>query len=82
MPSPSGNATGSVCRLDIMLPQYYALRGWDAETGYPSEATLARLGLGGALERVQAAVPSGAAAAVYAGLGWAAPYTGPVIDEL
>ncbi|MBI2975449.1 MAG: aldehyde ferredoxin oxidoreductase family protein [Chloroflexi bacterium] len=82
MPSPSGNATGSVCRLDIMLPEYYALRGWDAGTGYPSEATLARLGLGEVLDRIRAADSSGAAAAVYAGLGWAAPYTGPVIDEL
>lgn len=43
-PAPSGSAKGLVCRLDVMLPDYYKLRGWD-ETGVPTAATLTRLGL-------------------------------------
>jgi len=27
------------------LERYYALRGWDRETGLPTEATLRRLGM-------------------------------------
>ncbi|MEA1977180.1 MAG: aldehyde ferredoxin oxidoreductase family protein [Chloroflexota bacterium] len=81
-PSPSGNATGSVCRIDLMLPEYYSLRGWDAETGFPFEETLERLGLADAEDRVQKSVVSGAAQAVYDKLGWATPYTGPVMDDL
>lgn len=45
-PAPSGAAKGLVCRLDVMLPMYYQLRGWD-ETGVPSSETLGRLGLSG-----------------------------------
>jgi aldehyde:ferredoxin oxidoreductase len=33
-------------RLDIMLDEYYRLRGWDQESGRPTEATLRHLGLG------------------------------------
>ena len=44
VPAPSGTAKGKVCELDIMLPEYYALRGWSA-AGVPTEETLARLGL-------------------------------------
>lgn len=43
-PAPSGAAEGLVCRLDVMLPEYYKLRGWDA-SGVPEAATLSRLGL-------------------------------------
>ena len=82
VPSPSGNAKGSVCHLDVMLPEYYALRGWDPETGLPLPETLARLGLGEAVVRIQKAVTSGTAQAIYANLGWAAPYTGPIVDDL
>jgi aldehyde:ferredoxin oxidoreductase len=82
IPSPSGNAKGRVCRLDVMLPEYYALRGWDAETGLPRRETLARLGLADAWERIEHAFASGSAQRVRANLGWAEPYTGPVVDEL
>ncbi len=44
-PCPSGVAEGRVAELDIMLPEYYQLRGW-SENGSPTEQTLDRLGLG------------------------------------
>ncbi len=81
VPSPSGNAKGSVCQLDVMLADYYALRGWDPDTGFPHQETLDRLGLAEAWEAIRDDVGSGAAKAVRAELGWAAPYTGPVVDE-
>ena len=43
-PAPSGPAKGQVARLGDMLPQYYALRGWNAQ-GVPLPTTLNRLGL-------------------------------------
>ncbi|MFQ5785084.1 MAG: aldehyde ferredoxin oxidoreductase family protein [Alphaproteobacteria bacterium] len=43
-PAPSGTAKGRVAELGKMLPEYYALRGWDAN-GVPTNETLARLGL-------------------------------------
>lgn len=43
-PAPSGVGKGRVCRLDVMLPDYYRLRGWD-ENGAPTPETLQRLGL-------------------------------------
>jgi aldehyde:ferredoxin oxidoreductase len=82
VPSPSGNAKGSVCHIDVMLPEYYALRGWDPESGFPLPETLARLGLEDAWARIQEAIASGAARALYANLGWAPPYTGPKVDDL
>ena len=45
-PCPAGVAAGRVAELDVMLPEYYALRGWTAD-GVPEPATLARLGLSG-----------------------------------
>jgi aldehyde:ferredoxin oxidoreductase len=45
-PSPSGNARGEVIDLEPMLDEYYALRGWDVNTGVPQSETLRRLGLG------------------------------------
>jgi len=44
-PSPSMAAKGNVCRLEPMLEDYYRLRGWDAETGYPTRDKLMELGL-------------------------------------
>ena len=41
--SPS-NPLLKVAELDVMLPEYYALRGW-GEDGVPSKETLDRLGL-------------------------------------
>lgn len=43
-PCPGGVAKGQVAQLDIMLPEYYQLRGWN-DMGQPSPETLTRLGL-------------------------------------
>ena len=43
-PAPSGTAKGKVCELEMMLKEYYQLRGWGAD-GVPTEDTLDRLGL-------------------------------------
>ena len=40
----TGPAEGKVCGLDVMLPEYYSLRGWSAD-GVPSSQTLERLGV-------------------------------------
>lgn len=39
-----GPSKGEVARLDVMLPEYYNLRGWTAE-GIPTEETKEKLGL-------------------------------------
>ncbi len=44
-PLESGNAAGYAPDVDAMLRHYYRVRGWDEETGLPTPATLARLGL-------------------------------------
>jgi aldehyde:ferredoxin oxidoreductase len=43
-PAKTGPAKGLVNGLDRMKPEYYKIRGWDAN-GVPEKATLARLGL-------------------------------------
>jgi aldehyde:ferredoxin oxidoreductase len=43
-PMKGGPHQGNVNRLDMMLPQYYAGRGWD-ENGVPTADKLAELGL-------------------------------------
>ena len=43
-PAKTGPAKGLVNGIDKMLPEYYELRGWDAE-GVPKKDTLQRLGL-------------------------------------
>ena len=43
-PADVGTAKGLVCRLDEMLPEYYAINGWDAD-GVPTGETLGRLGI-------------------------------------
>jgi aldehyde:ferredoxin oxidoreductase len=40
----TGPAKGLVSRLDVMLPEYYELRGWSAE-GVPGPEILSRLGV-------------------------------------
>lgn len=40
----TGPQKGAVSKLDVMLPEYYAARGWTAE-GVPTPGTHARLGL-------------------------------------
>ncbi|MGR3914905.1 MAG: aldehyde ferredoxin oxidoreductase family protein [Gammaproteobacteria bacterium] len=43
-PLPSGFAKGGVTELDVLLPEYYKLRGWDAN-GVPRKQKLQALGL-------------------------------------
>ncbi len=81
VPSTSGNANGSICHLDTMLSDYYPLRGWDPGTGLPFPETLERLGLKEAILRVQAAVESGSAKAIYQKLGWEQPVIEKAGDE-
>jgi aldehyde:ferredoxin oxidoreductase len=44
-PRPSGSAEGNLPDMEVMLPIYYQLRGWD-ESGRPTAQRLAELGLG------------------------------------
>jgi Aldehyde:ferredoxin oxidoreductase len=43
-PVVEGPSKGEVHRLDVLLPEYYSVRGWDAN-GIPTEETLKNLGL-------------------------------------
>jgi aldehyde:ferredoxin oxidoreductase len=43
-PIKTGPAKGEVNHLDQMLPEYYAMRGWD-EVGVPTKAKLKELAL-------------------------------------
>jgi aldehyde:ferredoxin oxidoreductase len=47
-PSPARGARGEVAHAEELLDEYYALRGWDAARGWPTAATLGRLGLASA----------------------------------
>ncbi len=44
-PLPEGNSRNRVAQIDVMLPEYYKLRGWDEE-GNPTKKTLERLEIG------------------------------------
>lgn len=44
-PMPEGPGKGQIVDLEPMLQDYYTLRGWDLETGLPTEKTLKRLSL-------------------------------------
>jgi aldehyde:ferredoxin oxidoreductase len=52
-----GGTEGHVPDLARLLDEYYAVRGWEAESGRPAPATLARLGL----DSLPAAARAGAA---------------------
>jgi aldehyde:ferredoxin oxidoreductase len=43
-PLPDGPQKGAVVRLDVLIPEYYKVRGWD-ENGKPTEAKKQELGL-------------------------------------
>lgn len=43
-PIPAGPAKGKVAELDVMLPQYYEVRGWDEE-GVPTDEKLEELSI-------------------------------------
>jgi len=45
--APLGPSAGQVVELDMMLDEYYSVRGWDLKTGLPLKETLERLGLSG-----------------------------------
>ena len=49
-PMPSGPSAGQVFEQNILLPDYYKVRGWDIETGIPSKSKLKELGLEFALK--------------------------------
>ena len=51
-PSRSGHAIGQVLDLEVMLDEYYRLRGWDPATGIPTAATLRAVGLEDAAKRL------------------------------
>ena len=53
-PSPSAGAKGQIAHAEEMLDEYYALRGWDPELGWPTRTTLTRLGLSEIAERLEA----------------------------
>ncbi len=44
-PMPEGPGRGQVVNLDVMLDEYYELRGWNKETGIPTKEKLKELGL-------------------------------------
>lgn len=45
-PLPAGPSEGSVFEEEALLDDYYRARGWDLETGLPTKAKVAELGLG------------------------------------
>lgn len=45
-PVPEGPGKGQVFEADLLLKDYYRARGWDLQTGIPTEAKLRELGLG------------------------------------
>ncbi len=45
LPEGSGPSMGSVLELEPMLDEYYRSRGWDVETGLPTDEKLDELGL-------------------------------------
>ena len=55
-PMPDGPAKGRVVELDVMLPEFYQLRGWD-ENGAPTDAKLAELGMACCCIETKAAIP-------------------------
>jgi aldehyde:ferredoxin oxidoreductase len=44
-PIPEGQQEGHVPNMEKMLPEYYAIRGWDSATGKPSKKRLESLGM-------------------------------------
>ncbi len=53
-PLPDGPAKGRVINLEPMLDEYYELRGWEKETGYPKRSKLLELGLGDVASELEA----------------------------
>ena len=55
-PRPDGSAGGNLPDLDLMLPVYYKLRGWD-ENGRPTSERLQAVGLGTLVARESSHTP-------------------------
>ena len=53
-PIVEGPTKGEVHELDVLLPEYYSVRGWD-EDGIPTEDTLRKLGLDEYIGSIEAA---------------------------
>ncbi|MHB1654717.1 MAG: aldehyde ferredoxin oxidoreductase C-terminal domain-containing protein, partial [Desulfitobacteriaceae bacterium] len=53
-PLPEGPSKGSVHESDLMLDEYFKARGWDVETGIPTEGTLRRLDLEAVIDKFKA----------------------------
>ncbi len=54
-PMPEGPGRGQVVDLERMLDEYYELRGWDLETGFPTRERLEELGLSDVAEELAGA---------------------------
>ena len=54
LPQDSNLAAGMVFENDPLLSEYYAFRGWDLETGWPTEKKLRDLDLGFVVEDLKA----------------------------
>lgn len=50
-PYEDGGAVGYIIPFDEMMDAYYDIRGWDPDTGFPSEEKLVELGLSWVLEK-------------------------------
>ncbi len=44
-PLPDGGQMGTVPNMEVLLAEYYEAAGWDRASGWPTQSTLARLGL-------------------------------------
>lgn len=51
-PLPEGSSKGKVCKLDVMLDEYYEKRGWDKDSGFPTRAKLKELKLNDAMKQL------------------------------
>jgi len=52
-PMPDGAAKGQVVELDALLDQYYRVRGWNPENGYPTRSRLEALGMAGVADDLE-----------------------------
>jgi aldehyde:ferredoxin oxidoreductase len=55
-PLVNGPAAGEVCDPTSMLQEYYKIRDWDVDNGYPSVERLQKLGLANSLKKKERAV--------------------------
>lgn len=53
IPMPNGPAKGHVSHWDKLIQQYYQIRGYDQETGYPKKSKLIELKLGDVIQDLE-----------------------------